>query len=658
MRPLRPSILLALALLGPRVSTSTARAAADGRVVPNDNRVPAGRVHGDTLTLALVARAAEWHPDGEAAPGVVMQAFAEEGGPARIPGPLVRVRAGTAAAVTVRNALGDTLRLRGLVDRTGAAPDTAALVVPPGARRTVRLRLDAPGTYLYWGTTTGRAINWRTGLDAQLAGALVVDPPGADPARPRDRVLVLGMWSDTVHRAGTRRARVLGTVNGRAWPHTGRLAYAEGDTVRLRVVNASADLHPMHLHGFHFRVVERTDALAGDRAASDAAALVVTESLFPATAVALEWVATRPGQWLFHCHIPEHFAPRGPLGTEPSAPPRHASGADHALGGMGGMVVGIAVAPRGRIVDDRSGGVRVDRPRVRAARALRLLVRAATGSTAAAPLYAYALHGPGTPEPPLTSGLAAAPVLDLVQGEPVEITVVNRLPEPTAVHWHGIELESYYDGVPGFSGSPRRTTPLVAPGDSFVVRFAPPRAGTFIYHTHADELRQQTAGLVGALVVRPPGPARDPAADVPIVVTSPVDFALNRRVVLFNASTTPAPLVLTAGRTYRLRLIQMSVPRAAVTLELRGRGAAGADSVLAWRLVAKDGADLPGHPGSRLARQFLGVGETADVEITPTAPGDLRLEARFGLAPSGVPVGPVVVAGTYPIHVRADAGAP
>jgi manganese oxidase len=103
----------------------------------------------------------------------------------------------------------------------------------------------------------------------------------------------------------------------------------------------------------------------------------------------------------------------------------------------------------------------------------------------------------------------------------VRITVVNRLPEPTAVHWHGIELESYYDGVPGFSGLGRRTTPLIAPGDSFEVRFTPPRAGTFIYHTHADEERQQLAGLAGALVVREPGTTPDPARDIPVLWPAP-----------------------------------------------------------------------------------------------------------------------------------------
>jgi hypothetical protein len=156
------------------------------------------------------------------------------------------------------------------------------------------------------------------------------------------------------------------------------------------------------------------------------------------------------------------------------------------------------------------------------------------------------------------------PTLDLVRGQPVRITIVNRLPEATAVHWHGIELESYFDGVPGFSGAGQRVAPLIAPGDSFQVRFTPPRAGTFIYHTHADEERQQLAGLAGALVVSEPGERRDSTIDIPILLTAPTDFAEQGRIALVNGSAAPGPIDMKVGTTYRLRLIQMSASRAAL----------------------------------------------------------------------------------------------
>jgi FtsP/CotA-like multicopper oxidase with cupredoxin domain len=57
-------------------------------------------------------------------------------------------------------------------------------------------------------------------------------------------------------------------------------------------------------------------------------------------------------------------------------------------------------------------------------------------------------------------------VLVLTRGEPTAIEVVNRSGEPTAVHWHGIELESYYDGVAGWSGTPGRTAPRFDPASA------------------------------------------------------------------------------------------------------------------------------------------------------------------------------------------------
>jgi len=613
------------------------------RVVPNDNRAASGTRNGDTLTLRLVARLAEWHPDGDSLPGIVVETFAEAGGPPRVPGPLVRVRHGTVVAAEVRNTLGDTLRLFGLHARPVAGVlDTTPLVIAPGAVGAARFALDAPGTYLYWGSTTRRPISFRTGVDAQLSGAIVVD---SARARGDDRVFVISGMSDTVHRAGLRRTRILVAINGRSWPNTERLDATVGDAVRWRVINASADVHPMHLHGFYFRVTSRGDGVRdtiyaprGGRPPGD---LAVTEPVFSATAVSITWVPERAGNWLFHCHIPEHFGARGPLGMPPPAGAAHDHALDHARGGMSGLVLGVTVRQRPgepRPGEPHPGAIAARTPRAGAERRLRLLVRENVGSTDSVPLYGYAIHERGA-EPPPDTGLVGAPTLDLVRGEPVRITIVNRLLEPTAVHWHGIELDAYYDGVPGFSGAGGRVTPLVAPNDSFEVRFTPPRRGTFIYHTHADELRQQYAGLVGAIVVREPGPRRDPGTDIPVVITSPIGVALDRRVALINGRTSPSPLTMTVGTAYRLRLIQMSVPRAAATVDvLRG------DADVAWRPVAKDGADLP--PWARApqtARAFLTVGETYDYVVTPDAPGELRLEVRLGQPKGVAPTAPGAV---------------
>jgi len=115
-----------------------------------------------------------------------------------------------------------------------------------------------------------------------------------------------------------------------------------------------------------------------------------------------------------------------------------------------------------------------------AQRKLQLVIEERKGN---GPLYALTVREPARPaspaQPPAAAPLIGPPIV-LTSGEPVEIEVVNRMKEPTAIHWHGIELESYYDGVPNWTGTPEQTTPAVEPGKSFVARMAPPHPGTFI----------------------------------------------------------------------------------------------------------------------------------------------------------------------------------
>ena len=603
------------------------------RVVPNDNRAPAGRLVDGVVTLRLDARLASWHPDGDSAPGAVVPAFAEAGDAPRIPGPLIRVPSGSVVEVTVRNQVpGAPLSVFGLVDRASSArpPRDSGLTVASGTSRTVRFRLESPGTYFYWGTTTGRPLAYRTLEDAQLTGAIVVDPPGR---RANDRVFVMGMWTDTLSRAYTQRKRLLAVINGRSWPHTERLRYAVGDSARWRVINGSTDAHPMHLHGFYFRVDARGDGLVDTRydGVADSA---FTENVSIGSTLDLTWVPERVGNWLFHCHIPEHFARRGPLGMA-AAPGGHGPHANHANDGMGGLVLGVTVDSAA--VPAAASAAEPEETR----RRLRLLVRRNSGGSDEAPYFSFALQEGGTAPPP-DSGLRYGPPLVLTRGQPVSITVVNALAEPTSIHWHGIELESYFDGVAGFSGVGKRIAPLVAPGDSFVVRFTPPRSGTFIYHTHLDEERQVLAGLVGPLIVVEPGERYDPDADRVVLLTSPTSFAEQRTAVWVGANLGPGPLTLRAGVPYRLRFINMTVRRPRLLVQLMQ-----GDSVRPWRVLAKDAIPLAATRDRQPTFRQVAIGETLDLGITPALGDDLRIDVRIG----GLPQAPHPLMGTLPIRV-------
>jgi FtsP/CotA-like multicopper oxidase with cupredoxin domain len=206
------------------------------------------------------------------------------------------------------------------------------------------------------------------------------------------------------------------------------------------------------------------------------------------------------------------------------------------------------------------------------------------------PGYSYIASDSGKPMSDSLE-IPARPLV-LVRGEPAEITVVNRLSIPTAVHWHGIELDSYYDGVAGWSGDGVSKAPLIAAGDSFVVRMTPPRAGTFIFHAHADDMRQIALGLYGALSVLPPGETWQPATDH-IFLVSLIGRGPGAKAGL-NGSVDPKPLALAAGVRHRLRFINISVEDDA-TFALRSDTSSTTSSdvsLVTWRAIAKDGADL------------------------------------------------------------------
>ena len=115
--------LLAAAALGAAGITggSAVRHAVLPVITANDNRVPAGRLHGDTLTIRLEVRMGVWRPEADEGPAIEVAAFGEAGRAPSVPGPLIRVRTGTTIVATVRNALSDsTISIHGLLAHPAA----------------------------------------------------------------------------------------------------------------------------------------------------------------------------------------------------------------------------------------------------------------------------------------------------------------------------------------------------------------------------------------------------------------------------------------------------------------------------------------------------------------------------------------------------------
>lgn len=588
--------LMALAVLGWQTRIDPV-----DRVIPNDNRIAAGQFARGVLTLRLEARLGEWFPERAEGPSLVMPMFAEVGGAPRNPGPLIRVTSGTTIRVSVKNALSDsTLVIYGLMTRPGAVTDT--IQVRPGVTRELSFTAGAPGTYFYWGSTTGNAVADRGGIDSQLHGAFIIDPPGRAP--PPDRVFVLADWigpRDSVEGYNPQ----LRVINGLSWPHTERFTYTVGDTIRWRWVNPSDSPHPMHLHGFYFDITSRGTWAADTALQQENQSRVVTEMPLSGGTFAMTWVPEEPGNWLFHCHVAFHtsmfLSPR--LVPDPPDPVLV-----HPHDGMRGMVLAVTVNP---------GRSTARRPSTTAgAREIRLIAQAAPKRFRGLFDEMAFVEQVGDTPPAADSVPIPSSLLVLERGKPVRITIVNRMRAPTGVHWHGIEVPSYSDGVPDWSGIGARVAPTIEPGDSFVAEFTPPRSGTFIYHAHANESFQVNLGLYGALLVVDSG-RYDPTHERLIILGGNIAGGRTPRI---NGKNVPDTLRLKAGESYRLRLIHIIPDWTARIALLQG------DSVLSWRALAKDGAELPPHQQTVRAAAFIaGPGETMDFEYQPPAPGILRL---------------------------------
>lgn len=575
------------------------------RVIPNDNRVPAGRLHGDTLELDLEIRMATWYPEADSGPGVEVAAFAEAGTAPTIPAPLIRVREGTVVIARVRNLLTDSaVTLRGLLtrpaEREAEARDT--LLLRPGESTVVTFDAGMPGTYAYAGMIGMRNLEVDDERD-QLAGAFIVDPASGSPP---DRVFVMNIWGRTVDSATYGNAL---TINGRSWPWTERITAATGDTLRWRVVNASVRNHPMHLHGFYFRLDAigdwRTDTIlpAKDRR------MLVTQVLRPYETMTLTWSPDRPGNWLFHCHIGFHVLPGARVNPVADGHPDY--GAHDPERHMSGLVLGIAVTP---------GPTFRAEERV-AAEHLRLFIQEGRPKARAKRTLAFVLQRDGRAPRSDSVELPGSPLI-LTRGRPTDITIINRTRETSVIHWHGIELESYSDGVAGWSGAGDRLAPSIEPGDSFTARLTLRRAGTFMYHTHLNDLEQLASGLYGGIIVREPDEPYDPARDHLFVVgwDGFEEDSMGPQ-SLVNGEQAAAPLHLAAHVPNRFRFVNIGPAAGVRFLVYRD------SSLVTWRMVAKDGADLPVHRAKEgPAERIVAVGETFDAQVS-LPPGEYRLVA-------------------------------
>jgi FtsP/CotA-like multicopper oxidase with cupredoxin domain len=138
------------------------------------------------------------------------------------------------------------------------------------------------------------------------------------------------------------------------------------------------------------------------------------------------------------------------------------------------------------------------------------------------------------------NGQMPGPELRVREGDIVRVTLNNKLPVPTTIHWHGVNVGPAMDGVAGLSQVP------VAPGEAFVYEFVANPAGTRWYHSHTDPALQVHMGLYGPLIIEPRTPSETWDREYTLMLAE-WDLELNPAVAAGTAPPGPKDRMLRGG---------------------------------------------------------------------------------------------------------------
>jgi manganese oxidase len=225
------------------------------------------------------------------------------------------------------------------------------------------------------------------------------------------------------------------------------------------------------------------------------------------------------------------------------------------------------------------------------------------------------------------NGRVHGPTLEAVEGDRVRIYVTNRLKAPTSVHWHGVFLPNGMDGVGGL------TQRAIKPGETFKYEFTWKQHGTFMYHSHHDEMTQMAMGMMGMIVVHPRRPSAGYRVDrdfaimlstwkiVPGTMRPDPNEMTDFNVLTMNAKAFPgtSPLVCKTGDRVRIRFGNLSAMDHH-PIHLHGHF---------FKIVATDGGQIPPSAQIPETAVLVHVGSTRDIEFVADAPGDWPLHCHM-----------------------------
>ncbi|MBX3063306.1 MAG: copper oxidase [Anaerolineae bacterium] len=231
-----------------------------------------------------------------------------------VPGPMIRVTEGDQVRINFTNNLPEatTIHWHGISvpNSMDGVDGITQKAVEPGETFVYEFEARPAGTFMYH-SHVDSDIQVGIGLYAPF----IIDPAEASStstAPDVDVTLMLSEWRvvdgqtyPAMPMAGAEPNYF--TINGKAFPATETINVKLGQRVRLRLIGIGQFSHPMHLHGMAFQVV----AIDGYPVSEAARITRDTLNVAPGERYDIEFVASEPGTWLFHCHILHHVTNDG-----------------------------------------------------------------------------------------------------------------------------------------------------------------------------------------------------------------------------------------------------------------------------------------------------------------------------------------------------------
>lgn len=270
-------------------------------VCPNGAKA-APRIINGIKVFHLVAEPVTW----EVARGLVIRTWGYNG---TVPGPMIELAAGDRVRIYVTNNLPapTTVHWHGVLLPCGmdGVSGLTQPAIQPGETFRYEFIFPHAGTFMYH-----PHFDSMTQEGMGLTGMILVHERRRNPVKRPDRdfAIMLHEWRID---AGASRPNpnemtdfnVL-TMNGKAMPDTEPLVAELGDRVWIRFGNLSAmDHHPIHLHGYAFKIIGTDGGWAQDKSKLLPETTVLVQV---GSAKVIEFIADNPGDWLFHCHMTHH----------------------------------------------------------------------------------------------------------------------------------------------------------------------------------------------------------------------------------------------------------------------------------------------------------------------------------------------------------------